>query len=462
MGLLGEGGAALSGESAACARCHGVSGEGTEEGGVAAPALLAERLFVPDARRGRPAHDDATLAAAIREGRVGSRRLGPAMPRFTLGMPEIEDLRAYLHCLGHEREPGVTEGAIRVGAAWPLSGPSAAQGKALAAVIADVFAEVEAQGGVFRRRIEVVIEDSSGPGGAIAAAERLARRDVFVVLASAPTTEPLRDDDGEEIPHIGPLGSAPRNAERVFQVRPGFDVLAQIAIGHAATAGRTSAFHVIAHDDASGRALRDGAAREASRRALPTPSERLILSDHFDATAAAAEVHARAPGGILFGGTAAELGAFVRALAADVDVAIYAPSAILGDDPAALDRRAADRTTFLHAGLVDDRVPAFVRDLRARLHRRGALAGSIGLAASAEVAARILIEGLRRAGSRPTRRGFVAALETLRDFEVGFSAPVSFGRGLRTGVMGAYLVRVDPAAREIVRVSDWLVASPLP
>ncbi|TKC97885.1 ABC transporter substrate-binding protein [Polyangium fumosum] len=461
VGLVGDGSARLSGASAACARCHGFSGEGTEEGGIAAPALTPESLFSPDARTGRPGHDEATLLAAIREGRVGARRLGPAMPRFTLDTSALADLRAYLACLGHEREPGVSAGVIRVGAAWPMSGPAKAQGAAMAAAAADVFAEIEAEGGVFRRRIELVLEDSNGPGGPHAAAARLARREVFAMMSSPIAAEPLRDDEGEEIPHLAPLGPTPPDAERVFQVRPGLDMLAQIVLAHAATSRRTPAFHVIAPDDAAGRLLRDGLARgQATRRDLAAPSAWLFVPGSFDAAAAAAETRARVPDAILFGGTAEELGAFVRALSSADEVPMYAPSAILGDAPAALDPRAARRTLFVHAGPVDDHVSARVRDLRARLQARGAPAGRIGLAISAEVAARTLIEGLRRAGGRPTRRAFVAALETLRDFEVGLSAPLSFSRGNHVGVTGAYVVRVDPVAREIVRVSEWLTVAP--
>ena len=35
------------------------------------------------------------------------------------------------------------------------------------------------------------------------------------------------------------------------------------------------------------------------------------------------------------------------------------------------------------------------------------------------IAAKVFVEGLRRAGPKPTRQGFIAALETLRDFDLG-------------------------------------------
>ena len=46
--------------------------------------------------------------------------------------------------------------------------------------------------------------------------------------------------------------------------------------------------------------------------------------------------------------------------------------------------------------------------------------------------AKVVVEGLRKAGPAPTRDKFVAALETLRDFDIG-GVQYSFGRGLRMG-----------------------------
>ena len=55
-----------------------------------------------------------------------------------------------------------------------------------------------------------------------------------------------------------------------------------------------------------------------------------------------------------------------------------------------------------------------------------------------------LIEGLKRAGKRITRKKLVAALEGIYQFDVGLNKPISYGSRRRTGLLGAYVVKLDP------------------
>jgi ABC-type branched-subunit amino acid transport system substrate-binding protein len=48
------------------------------------------------------------------------------------------------------------------------------------------------------------------------------------------------------------------------------------------------------------------------------------------------------------------------------------------------------------------------------------------------IAAKVLVEGLRRAGPKPTREKLVAALESMRRFDLG-GVDVTYGPGIRTG-----------------------------
>jgi len=464
VGMIGDGPASLSGESAACSGCHGPSGDGSQEGSLAAPPLTPPHLFGDPLEGSRPgSYTDATFAAAVRQGSArGARRLSATMPRFQLDEPDLRALTAYLHCIGHEREPGVTDGAIRIGVAWPMSGPNAAQGAALSAATSLALEDLEAPDGTFRRRIELVIEDTYGAEGEDGALQRLARRDVFALLASAPASGPLLDQDGEEIPHIAPLGVAPSatTATRTFYVRPGPDLLSRIAVSHAARSRSDATILVLVPDDRAGAAMSEAATLEASQRGLPAPFVLRSSPGGFDSVASLAAVTAYRPTAILFGGTAEELGRFARAFPAEDLTPIYAPAAILGDHAVALDPATARRTLLLHTGLVDERVPRMARAIEARLQSLRVAPGNAGLAASAEVATRVLIEGLRRSGARPSRHGLVSALEGLRDFEAGLSPPLSYSRSRHVGVMGAYVVKVEPATKKVVRISDWISASP--
>jgi hypothetical protein len=59
---------------------------------------------------------------------------------------------------------------------------------------------------------------------------------------------------------------------------------------------------------------------------------------------------------------------------------------------------------------------------------------------SAQSAATLLVEGLRRAGREVSRRRFTEALEQLYRFETGLTPPVTFDANRRVGARGAYVL----------------------
>jgi ABC-type branched-subunit amino acid transport system substrate-binding protein len=69
------------------------------------------------------------------------------------------------------------------------------------------------------------------------------------------------------------------------------------------------------------------------------------------------------------------------------------------------------------------------------------------------VNAKVIVEALRRAGPRPTRRRYREALETLHDFDLGIGAPVTFGVDRHQGLDVVYFTAV--ADGRWVPVTDW-------
>jgi branched-chain amino acid transport system substrate-binding protein len=57
--------------------------------------------------------------------------------------------------------------------------------------------------------------------------------------------------------------------------------------------------------------------------------------------------------------------------------------------------------------------------------------------------AKILMEGLRRAGNQPTREDFINAIETLDTYFVGIGAKISFGPNDRQGIDQVYFTRIE-------------------
>lgn len=108
-------GAELSGEAAACVRCHRRSGLGGGEGPNTVRPIAGDLLFVQATARDTPAAVDrpAALARALRSGvDPNGRRLDALMPRFALSDAEVDLLAAYLQQLAPAVVPGVNDSEI--------------------------------------------------------------------------------------------------------------------------------------------------------------------------------------------------------------------------------------------------------------------------------------------------------------------------------------------------------------
>ena len=67
--------------------------------------------------------------------------------------------------------------------------------------------------------------------------------------------------------------------------------------------------------------------------------------------------------------------------------------------------------------------------------------------------AKVVVEALRRAGSNPTRVAYRQALESLRNFDLGIGAPLTFGPERHQGLDSVYFTRVD--GDRWVPITDW-------
>jgi ABC-type branched-subunit amino acid transport system substrate-binding protein len=73
---------------------------------------------------------------------------------------------------------------------------------------------------------------------------------------------------------------------------------------------------------------------------------------------------------------------------------------------------------------------------------------------AAFAAAKLMIEGLRRAGRNLSRIRFVEGLEELYAFKTGVTPPLTFGPNRRIGALGAHVVAVDIANKRYARLED--------
>ncbi len=213
-GVVRVGNITLPPSAGACANCHGLSGEGSREGGVTVPGITWARLNQP--QRGRSEYRstrevlDAIESGKGRDGKL----LHQPMPTIALTIEEEAALLAYLQVIGSERElvQGVSNDRILLGAMMPLT-PAGLYGEQIRAGLEERFAAINREGGIFGRRIELVVEDSGRHGvDAARALDRLATRHrVFALVGSVVpelSTELSDTIRRHDLPIVATLGVA--------------------------------------------------------------------------------------------------------------------------------------------------------------------------------------------------------------------------------------------------------------
>src|SRR5260370_21499837 len=98
--------------------------------------------------------------------------LQTAMPRFQLKLTDLDDLIAYLHVLGAETDPGITDSELRLGVVL-AAGPWFAETRAAVRFVLEAWQrDINARGGIFVRKLVLRFLDPPDNSGARIASAR--------------------------------------------------------------------------------------------------------------------------------------------------------------------------------------------------------------------------------------------------------------------------------------------------
>ncbi len=160
--LLGEDAVEIAASSVPCASCHGRDGRGRPEGGIRPANLQWDVLTraVTSDDRTRPAYTRSLLKRAVAMGiDSNAKSLLFTMPRYRMTIEDMDDLLAYLEKLGTDRDPGITDDAIRLGAVLSAEAP---EQQAVRGTLEKYFDKINRGGGIFGRRIDARFTVSEG------------------------------------------------------------------------------------------------------------------------------------------------------------------------------------------------------------------------------------------------------------------------------------------------------------
>jgi ABC-type branched-subunit amino acid transport system substrate-binding protein len=450
---LGQASDAVPASFVACGNCHGREGIGRTEAGIAPPdlswrSLARVRVDQGSERRGRPAYNPALLGRAITMGIDPSgNRLGVGMPRYQITPRDLDDLIAYLRVLGTEPAPGILPETIRIATLLPPPGSAQVIREIIAGTLRAAVADLNERGGIYQRRVE--LESFDLADSTLPVADILKRRSPFALVA--PYTAGREDDLArvfrqEGVPVIGPFSSSGPTAEgpdrEIFFIEP--DLATQsLALIEGGASGTPA---IVRGDDPALSRVADLAATRWASLLGVEPSRFVIRQDADPATLdrLVAELARLKTDILLYLGPPSVSGPLVVAAdRASWHPRFLAPSALWGRGLDVPPEAGEVRISLAFPRLPDDLKGAGRIDLDRLRSRHGLTSEHEAIQLAVLTAFKILEEGLRRSGFRPTRAGLIEELSRLEEFETGFSRPITFGPTRRVGSAGAYLMTLD-------------------
>lgn len=474
---LGSSDLELSATAFPCANCHGLKGEGSREGGLQPPPINWTLLTSPARSaltgKSRPPYDEAGVARAISSGRdPAGARLHPGMPNYGMTIEQMTDLIAFLKKVGDEADldPGLTSDTIRLGAALPMTGPLTTVGEDLKAALTAYLAEVNSQGGIYGRKLELAVEDSAGnAAGTFQATRRLIEQvKVFALVGSFEPGKATAANEflkRSETPLIGPVTLSPHRTvppnPYVFYLMPSFGDQARVLTDFVSARvaeqkeRRTARLAIIYAQGDLGADAVAGVKAQATMHALEVVSEVGYATGTFRAASAVKEVESKKPGYIFFFGSSTDILAFAREMeSAKLNAALLSSLVMLGRGTFELSPAVAPHTFLSYPALLpgDEQLSDFV----ALMKRTNVTSRHPALQRTAYAAAKTLVEAMKLSGRDTSRAGLIGALEKLRDFRTGVLPPLTFGPNNRVGALGSYVVGIDSNKNQIVPLSEWL------
>jgi len=476
--LVSRGSTPISASLLPCSGCHGKDGKGRPEGGVKPSDITWKTLTAAyghdhDYGRSHPAFDEATFIRAVVAGRdPAGNELDMAMPRYTMPATDMADLVAYTKKIDLDLDPGISTDAIRLGTLLPVAGQLQELGASIRNVLDAYFADINANGGIHGRRIELLAGDYvSDPVQASWNARDFLRKDDIFALVSGYTAGVEKElaelAQETETPFIGPFTVSPEEGDglysNTFYLLGGMTHQAQVLTRHAMgqLQAEGAAMAVIRPNAAIYQVAQEAAQAQRSFRDAESVLTLSYTAPFFDATDTAQMLAKRKIRTVLFFGTAIDL----RRLADECARLGWAPDLLLPGVFAAqgmfeVSQEYAGRVLLGYSSMPVDHTAAAVRAFE-KLHTDHGFDYRHSTAQiSAFAAAQVMVEGLKRAGRDLSRERLVRELEGLTEFQAGLMPPVSYNATRRIGALGGYVVKLDLANRSFGEPSKWIALQP--
>lgn len=353
----------------------------------------------------------------------------------------------------HAQEvPGVSAKSITVGCSAALSGPLLGFGADIQLGAGAAFAHANARGGVHGRGLQLqLVDDAYEPDRTLANVKQILGQGSALALLSCVGTPnnaaivPLVEEAG--IPYVAPITGAMslrKNARHVFHVRASYADEMQRLIQRLAGMG-LKGIGIVHLDNGYGREMLEEATRALAALNMKPAVQVAVATNGKNLPQVLQAVAAGRPSAVLLATAGTVSVELVRGIKKEspgvlmAGLSVTLPGASLG-------QLGDDGSGLALSMIVPDPHRAklqLVRDYQSAMRAQGSSDFSQG-SLEAYVNARVLIEGLERAGKDPTPARLRAALAGIRSLDLGGfvvdysgQAPYVGSRFIDLGVLGS-------------------------
>lgn len=459
LAYLGDDALEVPASTLPCANCHGANGQGKPEGGVSPSNITQEALTKPygvthATGRKHPAYTSRGLELAISRGLdPGGNKLLPVMPRYSMSREDMSDLILYLGRLGKDADPGIDENKIVIGTLVPTRGSLAEMGQAIKLVTSAVFADVNAAGGIYNRRLELVVaETGDTPAATRANLERTLTATPVLAMTSSfiagSEKEVLTLTSEKEIPQIGAFTLYPRAVPEkpgIFFLLSGVEDQARALIEFASKKPdvKTGGIFIVHLQNDYNKTVVEGMQQQSKLAGLPAAETVSYVAGGFDAATVVRQGKPLKRDAVFLLGSTEEALSFMR----EADKAAWYPNIFLSVGTSQEILKAPpgfDQRIFIPFPTTPtDHSAESISEFRGFMVKHKLPNTHVASQMLAYSAARILIESLKITGRDLSRERFVNAVESLYEYKTGLIPPITFGPNRRIGSLGAYVVTIN-------------------
>ena len=325
-------------------------------------------------------------------------------------------------------QQGVSDREITIGQFAALTGPASQLGLRMQAGIKAQFDAVNQAGGINGRQLKLVSRDDGyEPDKAAQAVKALLNDDqVFALIGSVgtPTTlAALPAISDAKVPLIGPFTGAQSLREpfsrQLFHVRGSYFDETERIVQHLTTLG-VKKIAVLYQNDAYGKAGLEGVTRALTKRQMKAVAASTVERNSIDVAKSLDDILKAEPEAVVQITAYKSSAAFIKQARGKGFGGQFFNVSFVGS------KALADELGDAGAGVVISQVVPFpfqgnsivVREYQQRMTEAGQKEFDFS-SLEGFLAAKVLTEGLKRAGKTLTREGLITALESMKDYNMG-------------------------------------------